>query len=644
MLRPVPHNQVKLTDRFWAPRAAVNRRATLPIEHEQCRKTGRIDAFRLDWRPGRPNEPHIFWDSDVAKWMEAAAYSLADHPDRRLEARLEEVIDLVARAQQPDGYLNVHFTIVEPEKRWTNLRDWHELYCAGHLIEAAVAHFQATGRRKFLAVMCRYADHIAKVFGRGRGQKRGYCGHEEIELALVKLYRATGEKRYLDLAKYFVDERGRRPHYFDREAGKRGDVPAKTAKRSAYSPGDQPYEEWQAHAPVRGQKDAVGHAVRAMYLYSAMADLAAETKDAKLAAACRRLWKSATERRMFITGGVGSARHGERFTFDHDLPNEFAYAETCATIGLAMFAQRMLGLELDGRYGDVMERALYNGIPSGVSLDGRRFFYANPLAVHPEAYRHADQGGHVAPERQEWFGCACCPPNIARLLASVGQYVCSQGPGQVAVHLYAAGETKLDLGGRELRLEQSTDYPWDGRVQIAVRSAEPAAFILALRIPGWCRGAKAWLNGRPLQLARLVRRGYAHIRREWRDGDVVRLDLPMPVERVSAHPAVRHDAGRVALQRGPVVYCLEEADNGRDLNAISLPRSARLTARFDPRLLGGVATITARAERESAAGWENRLYRAAAPKRRAVRIRAVPYSVWANRRPGEMLVWIRADR
>ena len=638
---PVPHHRVRVADRFWAPRLAANRAVTLPLEYEQCRRTGRIDAWRLDWKPGRPNQPHYFWDSDVAKWIEAAALSLATHPDGKLEALVDGVVELIASAQQPDGYLNVYFTVVEPAKRWTNLRDWHELYCAGHLMEAAVALWQGAGKRPLLKVICRYADHIGSVFGRERGKRRGYCGHPEIELALVKLYRATGRQQYLKLARHFVDERGRQPHYFDREARARGEDPEQIRRRSLGSPADRPYEPHLAHLPVLRQHEATGHAVRAMYLYSGMADLAAETGDAALAAGCRRLWKSVVTGRMYVTGGVGSAEHGERFTFDRDLPNEFAYAETCAAIGLVFFAQRMLQAELDGEYADVMERALYNGVASGVSLDGRRFFYANPLAVWPPAYVHRPQSDHVQARRQEWFGCACCPPNIARLLASFGGYAYSQSPERACVHLYVRGGADLDLGGAKVRLEQETDYPWGGNVRIAVRPEAPTAFTLALRLPGWCRAPGLRLNGRPVDLGRVARKGYAHLRRTWSAGDSLELRLPMPVERVEAHPAVRADCGRVALQRGPLVYCLEEAGNGPGLNDIALPRSAGLAARFDRRLLGGAVVVTGQARRRDPSGWGGRLYRRAGSRTRPFRIRAVPYCLWGNRRPGEMLVWIR---
>ncbi|NLE66964.1 MAG: glycoside hydrolase family 127 protein [Lentisphaerae bacterium] len=624
-LAPADLKNVEFTGGFWADRIKNNRSVTVPAEYNLCRKTGRIDAWTLKWKPGRPNQPHIFWDSDVAKWIEAAAYCLAARPDQKVEALVDGAVDMMARAQAKDGYLNSHYLAVEPGKRWTNLRDCHELYCAGHLMEAAVAYYEATGKRRMLDVLCRYADHIDSVFGRAKGRKRGYCGHEEIELALVKLYRATGVMRYLRLAKYFVDERGRKPHYFDIEAKARGDA----------SPPD--YSYCQAHRPVREQDKLEGHSVRALYLCSGMADVAAETGDAALLAACKRLWRNVTERRMYVTGGVGSAHSGERFTFDHDLPNESAYAETCANIALVFFAHRMLQIECDAQYADVMERALYNGVLSGISLDGKRFFYVNPLEQHPEAFRF----NRWATQRQEWFGCACCPPNVARLLASIGKYAYSQGPGEVVAHLYAASRASFDIAGRTVRLEQATDYPWSGNVSIRLDVDGPADFALALRLPGWCRRPAVRVNGRAVRLPAVTRRGYARISRTWKAGDIVELSLPMPVERVEAHPAVRSDAGKIALQRGPLVYCLEEVDNGARLHDLRLPSKSRLTAKYEPRLLGGAVAVTGRAFRRSAAGWDGRLYRADRSAGRAANIKAVPYFLWNNRAPGEMLVWIR---
>ena len=642
--QPVPFTQVTIKDDFWAPRLETNRSATLPIEYEQCRVTGRLEAFKLNWQPGQEPVPHIFWDSDVAKWIEAASYSLSTHPDARLAALLDEVAGLVAGAQQPDGYLNTHYTVVEPGRRWTNLRDRHELYCAGHLIEACVAHYQATGQRTLLEVACRYADHINTVFGTGPGQKRGYCGHEEIELALVKLYRTTGQQRYLNLSQYFVDERGRKPYYYDQEARERGEDPAAYwAKTYAYV---------QAHQPVREQDHVTGHAVRAMYLYSAMADLAGENGDASLLAACQRLWSHLVTRNLYLTGGIGPSSHNEGFTGDFDLPNLSAYAETCAAVGLVFWSHRLLQLTGEGGYADVMERVLYNGALSGVSLDGERFFYVNPLA---------SRGDH---HRQAWYDCACCPPNIARLLASLGQYVYSAGADDVAVHLYVQGQARLEVAGTSLTLRQTTRYPWDGQIEIALEPQAPVEFTLKLRLPGWCREARLSVNGRGVQPQRGATqsqgdaaqlnaptpnaatpnaptdRGYIVMRRQWQEGDTVVLDLEMPVERVYAHPQVGQDVGAVALQRGPLVYCFEQVDQSAPVAQLRLPAGAALASHFEPGLLGGVVVITGEALAVDEADWDDQLYRAQAPRLRPTALNAIPYYAWDNREPGAMQVWL----
>lgn len=622
-LTPLPFTHVKLTDRFWAPRIEVNRTATLPAEYAMCETTGRIAAFDLKWKRGDPNPPHIFWDSDVAKWIEAAAYSLAAHPDPELDALLDSVIARIAKAQQRDGYLNTHYIVFERarlDKRWTNLRDNHELYCAGHLIEAAVAHYQATGKRVLLDVMCRYADYIDSVFGRGRGKLRGYCGHEEIELALVKLYHVTGERRYLKLAQYFVDERGRKPHYFDIEARRRGEDPARFRFRT--------YEYNQSHIPVREQSVVTGHAVRAMYLYSAMADLAGETGDASLLAACERIWHSVVDERMYLTGGIGPSASNEGFTVAYDLPDETAYAETCAAVGMVFWNHRMLQFDGNGKYADVMERALYNGTISGVSLDGTRFFYENPLA---------SRGDH---HRQPWFDCACCPPNIARLIASVGGYFYSTGENGVWAHLYAAGEAEFPDWG--ITIEQTTDYPWEGKVTLRLTVDEPKRFALHLRIPGWCTKYALEVNQSPISNLR-SRNGYVAITRTWRTGDTVILDLDMPVQLVRAHPNVRQMTGRVAIQRGPVVYCLESTDNPvSPLDRISLPLDMSWRVEHRPELLGGVTVLRGKALVDDAT-WRGGLYAPARPiKRNPVQIVAVPYCVWDNRAPGEMRVWFRS--
>ena len=628
-IEAVPFAKVEIDDAFWAPRMESNREVTLQIQYQHLKTTGSLDAWR--WRPGQPNEPHIFWDSDVAKWIEAAAYSLVSHPDPDLEARIDNAVAMMANGQWEDGYLNSHYTVVEPENRWTNLRDRHELYCAGHLIEAAVAHYRATGKTAFLDIMRRYADHIDRVFGPEEGQKRGYPGHEEIELALVKLYRATSERRYLDLATFFVDERGRQPHYYDLEARERGDAPSDYRHRH--------YAYNQSHVPLREQVEVVGHAVRAGYLYAGAADVAAEIGDEKLLQALQRLWENLTTRRMYLTGGVGPTAANEGFTVDYDLPNETAYAETCAAIALVFWAQRMIQIDPHRRYADVMERALYNGVLSGVSVSGDRFFYANPLAAYPAMGDLAPR--NIVTRRQEWFGCACCPPNLARLVASLGGYIYSQSKDAAWVHLYAGGRAEITVGGQTVVIKQETNYPWEGHVRLTVRPETDRDWSLNLRMPGWCQSATLTVCGERVDAIHIGEDGYLHLARRWRPGDVVELDLSMPVERIEAHPSVRQDAGRVALQRGPVVYCLEEADNGPDLNDLMLPRDAELTVTRDEAVLPDVPIITATARRRNPEDWANVLYRPTDDNRLAAPLTAIPYCYWANREEGEMLVWLR---
>ena len=633
-LASVAFKNVSINSGFWKARLDTNRTATLPIEYEQLKQTGRLDAWKLEWKEGEPKKPHYFWDSDIAKWIEAVAYSLTTHPDPQLEKLVDEAIDDIEKAQQPDGYLNIYFTVVEPEKRWTNLRDWHELYCAGHLMEAAVAYFQATAKRKFLDVMCRYADYIDATFGQEAGKKRGYPGHEEIELGLVKLYRATGEKRYLKLSKFFIDERGQQPHYFDLEAKARNADPENFWART--------YKYNQSHVPVRQQSEIVGHAVRACYLYSGMTDVATETGDESLLHACQRLWKNVTEKRMYITGGIGPSAQNEGFTFDYDLPNETAYAETCATISLIFWAHRMFHLDPDRRYIDVVERALYNGTLSGVAFDGQTFFYANPLAAYPgvNPYGHRPlDGKHY--RRSEWFDCACCPPNIARLLSSLGEYVYSTGQHEIYTHLYLSSQANISLNDQTIQIDQQTNYPWEETIQLSIQPEQPTQFTLALRIPVWCREAVVKVNSQTLDVEGIIKRGYACIDRQWQAGDQVELTLPMPVERIEVHPNVRQDAGRIALQRGPIVYCLEEMDNGQNLADVVIPRDSELSVNFDSDLFGGVASIKGKALRRKPQNWQEGLYRPVGSTPTEFTFTAIPYCFWANRESGEMRVWIR---
>ncbi|MBZ9756452.1 glycoside hydrolase family 127 protein [Mesorhizobium sp. ESP6-5] len=639
--RPLPVPQVDVRG-FWGDRAEAVATRTADILYDRCvaaRMLEQIDPDQpspgvvIPFHSPSPDEAasagftgstvttQMFWDSDLGKTIETAAYSLYRRKNPELEKKIDAVIDMYGRLQQEDGYLSSWYQRIQPGKRWTNLRDCHELYCAGHLIEGAVAYYQATGKRKLLDIMCRYADHIASVLGPEPGKKKGYCGHEEIELALVKLARVTGEQKYMELAKYFIDQRGQQPHYFDEEARARGADP------KAYH--FKTYEYSQSHIPVREQDKVVGHAVRAMYLYSGMADIATEYGDDTLRVALDRLWDDLTTKNLYITGGLGPSAHNEGFTSDYDLPNETAYAETCASVGLVFWASRMLGMGPNARYADMMERALYNGSISGLSLDGSLFFYENPLE---------SRGKH---NRWKWHRCPCCPPNIGRMVASIGSYFYSLADDALAVHLYGDSTARFDIAGTPVTLTQASRYPWDGAVEITVEPQAPVEFTLHLRVPAWSSKAKLEINGEAIDLAEVTSDGYAAIRRQWKKGDRVRLDLEMPIERLYANPEVRQDAGRVALSRGPLIYCVEATDNDSRLHRLTLPRTAGIEAHDEPDLLGGVVTLSATAQADAGDGWQDGLYRSEPPAKVETRLTAVPYFAWDNREPGEMLVWLR---
>jgi len=625
---PKPFAEVKITGPFWRERLDTVLTRTIPSQHAKLDEVGILESIKLP----KPIPPlriplnshnftmQVFWDSDVGKWIEAASYALAHRRDPDIEVKIDAIVDDLARAQAPDGYLNCWYNGREPEKRWTNLRDYHELYNAGHLLEGAVAYFRATGKRKLLDVMERYVDHIAATFGTGPSQKRGYCGHPEIELALVKLYRLTGDRRRLALASYFVDERGRQPHYFTEEARARGEDPADFwARNYAYN---------QSHIPVREQTRMVGHAVRGMYLASGMADLAFELRDESLKRACEALWRDVTTAQMYVTGGLGPEASNEGFTEPYDLPNETAYAETCASVALAFWAHRMLHLDLDGAYADVMELALYNGALSGLSREGTHYFYANPLE---------SRGQH---RRWTWHLCPCCTMNVSRLVASIAGYAISASDDGVAFHLYGGFETTAEIGGFTVALRERSDYPWHGDVEIAIEPETPIAFDLKLRIPGWAQGAMASVNGAPVALA--VERRYATLHRRWTRGDIVILHLPMPPERLYAHPKVRMDVGRVALRRGPLIYCVEETDHpGAAVQSLTLPRTADLAAEWRADLVGdGAMTLIGEGRRLQPADAEDALYTTTRPRLQAHKVTAIPYHLWANRETGSMQVWI----
>ncbi|MFF9100944.1 glycoside hydrolase family 127 protein [Streptomyces rubrogriseus] len=618
---------MQIDDAFWAPRRELVRTRTLRQQEQQLRKPGQqFDALKLTWKPGDPNEPHIFWESDVAKWIEAASYCLVQNKDPELEASVDEAIALLAGAQQPDGYLNVYFTVVRPGERFTDLRDAHELYCAGHLIEAGVAHYQATGKTTLLDIVRRYADLIDQVFGPGGQCEGGYDGHQEIELALVKLYRSTAERRYLQLSRRFIANRGQQPHYFDLERERRGTEGYFADVFPHRSLQTQRFREYnQSHRPATEQHEAVGHAVRAVYMYSAMTDLAAEYQDPGLNEACDRLWDSVTGKKMYLTGGIGSDPSNEGFSCDYDLPDEHGYAETCAAIGLVQWAQRMANSRRNGRYTDILERALYNGVLSGASADGTHYFYGNPLASDGSAHR------------QEWFGCACCPPNLARLLSELGRYAYSQGPDEARVNLFIGGRARFSLESGRVTLVQETDYPRSGTVAFTVRPhAGKTDFTLTVRIPGWSEASTASLNGKPLDVVAHSRDGHLSIRRLWADGDVVQLDLGMTPRRVRAHPNVSSATGRTALQWGPLVFCLEGVDHHAPVHHIALPRKAQIEAELDER----TATVTLHAEGRALVA-PSTLYSSHAPVTQNEALTAVPYFSWANRGQSDMTVWIR---
>ncbi len=635
----LPLSRVRLDHGFLAGRARLVRDTVIPGQWEAlndripgAERSGCVHNLQVAAGEKGGEFHGLFWqDSDLAKWIEAASYRLATHPDPALDAELDRLIATIAKAQREDGYLNTYFQLVEPQNRWANLRDCHELYVAGHLIEAGVAHFQATGKRTLLTVVCKLADLVARTFGSGPGQIPGYCGHEEIELALVKLARATGEQRYLALADYFVTQRGQSPNYFETEARRRGE-----SGKLPWHMHHDGLATLQAARPVQELTEPVGHAVRMMYLLAALLDLAAEKQDVRRLEQGRALWRAIVDRHLYITGGVGSEPYGEKFCEPFDLPPDRAYAETCAAIGVVLCARRMLETELDAGHADVMERALYNNVLSGLALDGRTYFYVNPLEIVPAVAKRRFECHLVKTQRVPWFGCACCPPNVARLFASIGAYAYSRMTDGLAVHLYAGGEISFNAGPTPVGLRVTTDYPWEARVEISVEADATVEFTLHLRLPGWCRTPRLELNGRPENIEAV--RGYARLRRSWKPGDKITLELPMPVERVRADARVSAAAGQVALQRGPLVYCVEQADNGAQLSALSLPRENLLSTRFDPGLLGGCVVIEGQARRTESG---EKLYATDAPRVTTVPFRAVPYALWANRGEGEMRVWLR---
>ncbi len=587
----------------------------------------------------------VFQDSDFYKWIEAVGYSLTQHPDPQLEAIADGAIDIVCAAQQEDGYLDTYYILNGKDRIFTNLRDHHELYCLGHLLEGAVAYYQATGKDKLLKAASRYADYVADYFGPEEGKCKGYPGHEIAEMALVRLYETTQDSKYLDLAKYFIDERGKQPYYFDKEH------PEEVKK----NPNGLRYAYNQAHLPVREQDEAVGHAVRAVYLYSGMADIARLTEDDTLFDACKRLWDNMVQKKLYITGGIGGTHMGEAFSFNYDLPNDTAYAETCASIGLVFFARRMLEIYPDVQYADVMEQALYNTVLAGMALDGKSFFYVNPLEVLPEACHKDERKFHVKPVRQKWFGCACCPPNLARTLSSVSSYAFTETEDTLFVHLYIGSELKKNVNGTDVSVHMTSEFPWNGKVTLQADSAD-TPFTLALRLPGWCISYQVSLLGaahNPISGSEAItgldaseytiKDGYLYITRKWKESETLTLDFPMEIQVWNANPNVREDIGRAAVTRGPITYCLEEADNGSDLHLLTLDWNAPAQVRDFTVCGEPVKEILMQGFKEDKEKEApQRLYRPVqTAEKTPVTLRFIPYYTWANRGENEMSVWVR---
>jgi DUF1680 family protein len=633
-IQAVPFTQVKLTDSFWLPRLKTNTDVTIPASFARCESTNRVKNFEMAAaHQGKFATTFPFDDTDIYKTIEGASYSLSVYPDKKLDAYVDELIKKVGAAQEPDGYLYTARTIdpAHPhgwagKERWEKERELsHELYNAGHLYEAAVAHYEATGKRSLLDIALKNADLVCAVFGPG---KRSVApGHEIVEMGLVRLYRVTGQPKYLTTAKFFLEARGQYKGYDPKSPD--------TWKNGSY---------WQDHKPVVAQTEAVGHAVRAEYLYSAMADVAALTGDKPMLAAVDSIWNNVVAKKMYVTGGTGAAGDGERFGANYELPNATAYNETCASVADVFWNERMFQLHGDSKYVDVMEKVLYNGLISGVGLDGKSFFYSNALQIKSlESYHDTE------PARAGWFECSCCPTNLARLMPALPGYVYAQKGRSLYANLFVSGQADLTVNKHKVQLTQSTNYPWDGALKFTVDPAQASAdFDLRVRIPGWARNeampsnlytfeqpsaqrTTIKVNGKGVDYQ--LKNGYAVLSRKWRKHDVVEVSLPMEVRRVHANPLVKDDRGKVALQRGPVVYCAEWQDNNGKASNIIVPADATFTASYQPGLLNGVTTLTATVPvvQLDASGTSV----STAPRT----LTAIPYYAWANRGKGEMTVW-----
>lgn len=641
MLQALPVRDVKIDDPFWNRYIKLVPDVVLPYQWDvlndkvpdapasHCLYNFKLAAGEAQGQ----RQGTVFQDSDVYKWLEAVGYCLATHSNADLERTADEVISLIGRAQGTDGYLNTYYTLVEPRGRWSNLTEGHELYCAGYLAEAAVAYYEATNKRQLLDIACKFVDLICSVFGPDENKLHGYPGHPEIELALVRLYHVTGEEKYIELSKYFVEVRGGSPNYFLQEMA-RPDFQHFFPEFRGYDPAYS-----QSHLPVRRQSTAEGHAVRAVYLYSAMADLARHYRDEQLLEQCKILWDNLVNKRMFITGSIGSSGVLERFTVDYDLPNDSNYSETCASIGLAMFGLRMARATRDASYIDVVERALYNTVRAGIALTGDHYFYVNPLEVWPSACMENTSRAHVKPVRQKWFDVACCPTNIARTLTSLGRYIYSAGDDELFVNLFIQNRAQTRIGGNEVSVAIDTEYPKTGVIRIQLE-AQAAEFSLYLRVPAFADTPSLALNGRSIPCE--LHDGYCKIRRVWHS-DTVDLTFRIKPVLMYSSPLVRANVGKAAIVRGPEVYCLEEVDNGRNLASIYLHENAELREEWDEELFGGTMVVRCNGIKLTATDHSGTCSATGCGKPEPVTLTAIPYGSWCNRKPGEMIVWMHVS-
>ena len=643
MKKSLPLSSIRIDDLYWNRFTKLIPEKVIPYQWEVLndRQSGAPPSYCLkNFRIAAGDEEGkqqgmVFQDSDAAKWLEALAYSLANNPNPRLEKTADDVIALIGRAQEKDGYLNTYFSLNYPKEKWMNLTEGHELYCAGHLIEAAVAYFETTGKKPLLDIVCKLADLICNTFGTEDGKLRGYPGHPEIELALVRLYYVTGESRYLNMAKYFIDERGGTPNYFLEEKKRPGFRPIwGTFFDPAY---------FQSHLPVREQDTAEGHSVRALYLYSAMADIAYEFNDSGLLEQCKILWNNIVQKRMYVTGSVGSSGFLERFTTDYDLPNDSNYSETCASIALAMFGERMAKATGDASYFDIVELALYNTVMGGISLEGDKYFYVNPLEVWPETCMEFTSRSHIKPERQKWFDCACCPTNVARTFTRLGHYIYFLENDELFVNLFIQNETSLVINGKNISVFLSTDYPKTGNVKITVNGDADAALSLNIRIPSFTDDFAVNINGNKINSEPLSGGNNYFRLANIKTGDEVFISFSVKPRIIYANPKAHYNCGKAVIARGPEIFCLEECDNGKNLAALSLDTSAPLTEIRRDDLLGGITQIKAKGKRliepDEASSFSEKF----SPRSEDAELTAVPYGVWCNRAPGEMLVWIRTE-